>query len=274
MIKINLLGDDTAVNYSARFMLAGYVASIVLTAVIFVVLQRSLAGELTELNQKVISAQAQLDSLKQKTKAVEDLDLKKKVLNSKLALVAKLKRSKIGPVRMLDDLNSAVTARVWLRTVTEKDGEFTIRGRAMGDQDVAQFAQNLTASEYFSEVNLQEVRQMLYSRRTGKVQAMADIKSLEGSGDFGGDSRVSKEDSVKREGIRDGRRVTKDDLEKSGGRKWTVREIGGDGLEGDRNRFIDDNYIKIKEFKLTARVNYSGRLRKVVADAATETAGG
>ena len=251
MIKINLLGNETAVNYTARYILAGYAASVIIGVVVCIALQRSIAVEVRELNEKVTASQTTLDALKQKTKTVDELDKKRKLLNSKLALIARLKKNKIGPVRMLDDLNLAVPGRVWLRDMAEKDGELTIKGRALGDQDVAQFAQNLAASEYFREVNLQEVRQMLYSRKTGKVTAMADVKS---NTEFGSDGRVAKETAIKR----GGRKSERGDG--GGGRRWSVRE----GEAGsDRNRFIDKNYIKIREFRLTAKVNYHGRLKKI-----------
>lgn len=245
MIRINLLGDSTAIDHSGKILFGGYLASVVVTIGICFSLYSSITNDVSNLNQNVSLLKSDLESLTEKTKIVKDLEKKRDTLTKKIDLIARLKRSKVGPVRVMDDLNVAIPERVWLRDVTESSGGIRIKGRALDNQDVSLFIRNLDTSNYFSNVDLVESRQMYYSKATGKVSATPDLKRFK-TGDFASDSRVT---------IRKGG----DDKP---GKKWAAKSNTGDG----RKALVDDLNVKIKEFIISAKVDYAGQAGVVKAE--------
>lgn len=252
MIRINLLGDSTVVDATAKVWLAGYIASVVLSLGLGIFVYTSWNAEVSELTKEQSDLQAQLDGLLKQTKTVRELEQKKARLTEKLRLIATLKKSKVGPVRVLDDLNMALPEQVWLRGISEKGGKLKIKGRALANQDIAQFMQKLESSDYFADVDLEESRQMYYSKRTGMVRPTADVSSFRKS-DFQADSRASKESSRK--------------AGTAEGRKWGIKRTPAPN-GNTRKAQVDEANVKIKEFVLSATVKYAGNLQ--ISDTAKE----
>jgi type IV pilus assembly protein PilN len=108
------------------------------------------------LTAELSSMQSELVALKEKTKSVSQLETKQQELRDKLGVIASLKRSKIGPVRMIDDLNLALPERSWLVGVSETNGVLRISGIALDNQTIALFMENLAKSNYFEKIDLIE----------------------------------------------------------------------------------------------------------------------
>ncbi len=238
MIKINLLGDSTGKSNSWTYGIIGYAASVVICAAFFFSAYQRIGNAVEDKERDIGRLKSQLAALKLQTAKVDELEKKRATLNSKLALIARLKKSKIGPVRVMDDLNMAVPSRVWLRSVQEKGGQFQIKGRALNNEDIALFLRNLEASDYFSQVELVNSLQMYYSKRTGKVAQTPDLQVLRNT------NRATKETAAK-EGAK--------------GQHWAVRQGSQD--RNERRAAVDEFNIKIKEFAVTAIVNYAGKLK-------------
>ncbi|MBN8550143.1 MAG: PilN domain-containing protein [Deltaproteobacteria bacterium] len=158
MIKINLLGDDTVQDNSGTFIVAAYCASLVLCIGIFFWLQSSLDSKVLSVKNESLKLEAQLAHLQETTKEVKDLDKKRAELNDKLVVIATLKRNKVGPVRVLDDLNMALPERAWVTEVREGGGALHISGIALDNQTIATFMKDLGTSEYFKDVELVETK--------------------------------------------------------------------------------------------------------------------
>ena len=159
MIKINLLGDDTVVDYTGYAVLAGYGASLVVALLVMFVLAGSLSSSVNDMSLEVESLETRLEQLKKTNKEVRDLEKKKKDLKMKLATLAQLKKNKSGPVRVLDDLNLAMPEQAWLAKVKETNNVFRIEGFALDDSTVANLMKALEESKYFGQVELVETRQ-------------------------------------------------------------------------------------------------------------------
>lgn len=259
MIRINLLGDNTKIDYSSKLLVAGFGASIAACLVVFFLMHQAINSDVTDLSGQVDVLERNLTQLREKTKLVKELESKRDLLNSKIALIAKLKKSKIGPVRVMDDFNQAVPERVWIRQVTEREGKMEFHGRALDNQDIALFMRNLESSEYFSRVDLVESRQMYYSKVSGKVAPTPDLKRLKRS-TFGGESRVT----IKKSG------QTAID---PNSRKKTSATSSSKNDKGGRRAVVDELNIKIKEFIVSAAVNYAGELKFSSVDDAREKLG-
>lgn len=237
MIKINLLGNSTAIDNSGRLVFVGAIAATFFTLVLFVLLVAQLASKSSSLALEAKTLEGKLENLMQKTKSVTELEGKKKILQSKLAVIAELKKGTVGPVRVLDDLNIAVGDKVWLAEVTESGSEMKLRGRALTNQDIANFIKKLEDSDYFDDVNLVESRSMYYDKRSGEIKAGQDLSSLGGGTDSIGGSKVN-------------------------------REVGGSIVGQDT---IKDD-INIKEFIISAKIKYTGVYQSVKAEPAAPPA--
>lgn len=259
MIRINLLGDDTKIDYSSKLLVAGFGASLAACVVAFFLMHQAINSDVTDLTGQVDVLERNLSQLREKTKLVKDLETKRDLLNSKIALIAKLKKSKIGPVRVMDDFNLAVPERIWIRQVTESEGKMEFHGRALDNQDIALFMRNLDASEYFSQIELVESRQMYYSKVTGKVAPTPELKRLKRT-TFGTESRVT----IRKSGQSG---VDPNSRKKSEVTSDSQRDKSG------RRAVVDELNIKIKEFIVSAAVNYAGELKYSSVDDAREKLG-
>jgi len=164
MIKINLLGEESVIDYTAIYWLIGYLASLLVCGLVLFLLNSSIVSSIKELRNRAETLDAQLAKLKIVTKEVRNLETKKEELRDKLAVIAVLKRNKTGPVRVMDDLNLALPERAWLTNVKEKDGLLRIQGMALDNQTIAAFMKGLEGSEYFSDVDLVETKQVEWKK--------------------------------------------------------------------------------------------------------------
>lgn len=160
MIKINLLGDNTAVDNSGKLIIAGFLGSLAACLIAFYCVQSSLDSSLAELEVKSQSLQNELNRVQKTTKEVRELEARKAEYSAKLLVIAMLKKNKLGPVHVLDDLNNALPEKAWLTEVKEKDGAFTVSGRALDNQTVAAFIRELEKSDYFGEQSNQVLKQV------------------------------------------------------------------------------------------------------------------
>lgn len=158
MIKINLLGDDTAIDHSGTWLFLGYVLSLAVLVVVFVLMYVSTSSQIEDFETERASLQRQLDTLKVKTKEVRDLDTKRKELGEKTAVITLLKQNKMGPVHVLDDLNIAIPERAWITQAKETNGILRISGVAIDNQTIAVFMRELENSDYFVKVDLEEAK--------------------------------------------------------------------------------------------------------------------
>jgi len=157
MIKINLLGAETETSDKSVLLIVEYFASLVAVLVICFVLYRFKSSEITSLQDQSESLKTQLARLKEQTKEVRDLEKKKEELQKITSALGQLKLIQVGPVQALSDIDMALPAKMWIRSIVEKEGELTISGIALDDFSVSTFLKNLETSPYFSKrIDLQE----------------------------------------------------------------------------------------------------------------------
>ena len=159
MIKINLLGDDTAVDQSGALQVGAFAVSIVVLLGICFMLNQSAGTHVAELEDRKLTLEGELERLKKTTKEVRELEKKRADLKNRLAVIAMLKRSKTGPVRVLDDLNLALPERSWVVSLSEKTGNMNVNGFALDNQTIAELMKSLEKSEFFRKVSLGQTKQ-------------------------------------------------------------------------------------------------------------------
>lgn len=155
MIRINLLPVRVSKKKAAGkqqlilfvlLIVAGYVGNFVWAS--------SRAADLKARQAKVKATReeiAQLDRIIGEVKNIKD---QQAALREKLEILAKLKESRAGPVRVLDALASLTPKRLWLTKLDEKNGNITFTGSAATIDDVSQFMTALKEDPHFSRVEL------------------------------------------------------------------------------------------------------------------------
>jgi len=89
----------------------------------------------------------------------QDVEKKKKLVESKIEIIAQLKKNQQGPVHVLDELSRYLPDRVWLTALVQNDKAFNLEGRATTNFDIVDYVNNLKASAFISDIQLLESRQ-------------------------------------------------------------------------------------------------------------------
>lgn len=226
MIKVNLLGEEYQNQEIILFWLFSYILAMFLFIASLLFIRNAAVNSRDDMVFKKNMLNVELMSLQKKTKEVKSLEDKKDKLRDKLSVIAKLKKSKIGPVKVLDDLNIALPSKVWIRDFTEEGGIMKIKGRGIENTDVTMFMRKLSDSPYFETVDLVEVRQMYYSHKTGKVKPLKSRAAITTQA-FAKESRNTKENS-----------------------KVKIKTKG---------QKLENKLITVQEFLIEAKVSYSGK---------------
>jgi type IV pilus assembly protein PilN len=161
MIRINLLPvKEIKAEIGRRQELI--VAGLCLGVTVFLILALHLVQSyrLSGLRAEADNLKKEIEVLNVKLKEVGDVQQKVKALQQKVKLIDDLGKRKVGPVRIMETLSSAVPGRLWLTEFKEASGNLTISGVAVDNQTVAEFLKALSGSPYFADVDLVETTQM------------------------------------------------------------------------------------------------------------------
>lgn len=161
MVKINLLGEQK--DRSASYLV--HAVGIFSTIIIFVIgggwVSASLLADKSEIEFESTTKESQLAKLKQKTKKVEDLEQKKKLLGDKLDVIAKLKLKKQGPVRILSEIAERIPEKAWLTSVVQKDETVELSGVGLDGQVVSDFVAKMRESKLVSDADNVKTEQII-----------------------------------------------------------------------------------------------------------------
>jgi type IV pilus assembly protein PilN len=163
MIRINLLAGPRArkirPEWDVRAELALGVGLIVLTGGACFYYSGMLDQEIEARQAEKQDKQKQLVVLKEKVKQVEDFEQKKKLLEDKNRVIEQLEKSRAGPVRVLDYVSRSLEPlKLWLVRLSIKGNSVEVEGRALTNDDVVEFVNNLRQTDYFSSIQLRESR--------------------------------------------------------------------------------------------------------------------
>ena len=164
MIRINLLssgggpkGPKAKPQYDVRAQVMLGVGLILIVLVGCWWYASVLDGEIEGLQAEQQDKQRQIAQLKAQVKQVEDFEKKKKLLEEKNRVIDQLERSRTGPVKVLDHISQSVEPlKIWLTKLGVSSDMVEVEGKALTNDDVVEFANNLKRTEYFTGINLQE----------------------------------------------------------------------------------------------------------------------
>ena len=158
MIKINLIGDEEVTSADSIIWLVAYVASIILSIVLLLVVRSIVVTALADYDQRVARGEAQLAALREKTKAVDGLKATREQVQGMTLAIASLRKAQEGPVKLLDELNLAVPENVWITSVDSKSNIMKIEGLSLDDLSITQFIQRFRESDLVVESDLKDRR--------------------------------------------------------------------------------------------------------------------
>lgn len=158
MMRINLLPVRAARRQvSARqelLLLSGSLAIVMAGLFAFWTVE---SARVSDMQERVDKITAEMESVKKDVAKVQDFKAKAELLERKLKVIDELKKKKVGPAKMLDDIAAILTdeRKVWLTSLTEKEGVLTLEGGAMEEQNISEFQMALgKRSKLFSEIKL------------------------------------------------------------------------------------------------------------------------
>jgi type IV pilus assembly protein PilN len=163
MIRINLLPGPRAraaqKRWDVRLEAAGAAGLILLTLASCWYYSGVLDGEIEARQLEKQEKGKRLTALKEKVKQVEDFEQKKKQLEDKNRIIEQLEKARVGPVRVMDYVSQSLEPlKLWLVRLQVKGGDVELEGRAMSNDDVVEFVNNLRRTNYFSAIRLAETR--------------------------------------------------------------------------------------------------------------------
>jgi type IV pilus assembly protein PilN len=161
MIRINLLSTPRAKavkkQWDVRVELIGAVGFLILTVGGWMFYGDALETEIADKQVEKQGKEKELTLLKDKVKEVQDFERTKKLLEDKNRVIDELEKSRAGPVLVLDHVSHSLEPlNIWLVRLTVKGNNVELEGKALTNDDVVEFVNNLRKAEYFSNIRLLE----------------------------------------------------------------------------------------------------------------------
>jgi len=166
MIRINLLAEKKKkkrVKGPANFLVAIIIvsgATLLIMGLITFVLKSSISKlkAQSELNK------AKLTDLNRKINEVKKYEKLNKEIEQRNALIETLRKNQAVPVRILDNVSSAMPEGIWLASMTYKDSSVGLEGYAFTNIDIVSYVENLKKSVNFTDVYLEESKQVEFEK--------------------------------------------------------------------------------------------------------------
>jgi type IV pilus assembly protein PilN len=177
VIRVNLIKEEGKGRAEMKMLLALYAFSAVLVLGGSYFISSYQNNKLVKLTSEEKKLDVEKKILKEKTRDVESLETEKEALKNKLLIISRLKKSKTGPVQVLDKINIALPEKSWLLKINETSNKgMEISGLALENDSVSAFAEELSESEFFSKVNIVEVVQEDFQDiKVSKFQLATDV---------------------------------------------------------------------------------------------------
>jgi type IV pilus assembly protein PilN len=170
MIRINLLsigpkGRPAKPQYDVRAQALLGVGLLVVTLASCWWYSDLLDDEIAERVSEREDKTKQVALLKEQVKQVADFEQRKKHLEDKNRIIDQLEKSRVGPVKVLDHVSHSLEPlKLWLVRVGMNGQDIDLEGRALTNDDVVEFVNNLRRTDYFTNINLHESRAAVESQ--------------------------------------------------------------------------------------------------------------
>lgn len=169
MIKINLLPGPRArkakKQWDVELELVAGVFLLILTLGGWSYYSGMLDDEIEALRQEIQDNQRKIAVLQEQVKQVQDFEAKKKLLEDQNRVIEQLEKARGGPVRAMDYVSQSLEPlKLWLVKFTMKGKELELEGKALSNDDLVEFVNNLRRTDYFTGIQLMETKSMTESQ--------------------------------------------------------------------------------------------------------------
>jgi Tfp pilus assembly protein PilN len=177
MIKINLLSpekkDISTITETASFVdepresklsMVAVVGALVLTAAVIAFFYFTQQADLNNKRKTYRIKKARKAELQEVLKKIATLERTRDELARKVKIIEDLKSTQKRTVKMMDQLSSSLPEWVWLTSLTFNNNAINLRGRALSNSLIADFINNLKATNYFHNIQFRDSK---VSRRGG-----------------------------------------------------------------------------------------------------------
>lgn len=180
MIRINLLPFRAArKSENIRHQVSMFLLCMTFLFLVMAYLQISLSAKISDLEQEVDTAGAELKKYKQQAAEVDKIKAKLDGLKKRTDVVRELDKNRKAPVRLLEALTQIVIPnRMWLTTLKEDEGKVVVSGVALDNKTTADFMLRLESSQLFSTVNLGSVKHLIQNKQSMKQFQITCIKQV------------------------------------------------------------------------------------------------
>lgn len=171
MIRINLLPEPRTKGakkqWDVRIEAVGAAVAIVMVVLACFYYAGVLDEEIEAKQRAKQEKEKQIAALQQQVKQVEDFEKKKKQLEDKGRIIDQLEKGRGGPVRTLDYISQSLEPlKLWLVRLDIKEKQIDMEGKAMSQDDIVEFVNNLRRTEHFVNIRLTESRAALEGKTT------------------------------------------------------------------------------------------------------------
>ena len=164
MIRINLLpggskGRQAKPQHDVRAQAILGVGVVLVTLAGCWWYSAALDNELEARQEEKLTKEKQVAQLKEQVKQVQDFEQKKKLLEDKNRIIDQLEQSRMGPVKVLDHVSQSLDPlKVWLTKLGVASETVELEGKALTNDDVVEFVNNLRRTDQFGAIKLMESR--------------------------------------------------------------------------------------------------------------------
>lgn len=161
MIRINLLpgpkGRAAKPQYDVRAQALLGIGVLLITIAGCWWYSSSLDETIEARQEDKLAKERQVAQLKEQVKQVQDFEQKKKLLEDKNRVIDQLEAARVGPVKVLDFVSQSIEPlKVWLTNLKLSAETVEVEGKALTNDDVVEFVNNLRRTDFFANINLQE----------------------------------------------------------------------------------------------------------------------
>lgn len=160
MVKINLFPHKEKAPIA--LYRDSFVLILTLTLLLLVMTKITLdkSKEIKNLQNEIESTKNKIETANKKLKKLDEYKDNIEQINKKISIVKSLKEKQTGPVTLFNDLSIATPTQLWLDSIENRGDTLVLKGMAFTPNSVSEFMQNLTKSKHFSNVELDNIKQI------------------------------------------------------------------------------------------------------------------
>jgi type IV pilus assembly protein PilN len=178
MIKINLLPVRAAKKREfGRQQIILFALVLVLASIGNYFWYSNVETQKEQLDQQIARTHAEIAQLEKTIGEVKSIKEDKKALEDKLKILDTLKKGRLGPVKVMDELATIIPQKVWIIEYAESNGGVAMAGAAGSYDDLSTFSKKLKASKHFRDITIKRAGQRTDGTVEWSITCTADYSA-------------------------------------------------------------------------------------------------